>query len=541
MSCQPRLRRAWLVLAALSAFALAVGAATALGDGDPQPIDFSHNVVNAPAPVTSAVFGQSPATKTGTAICTTGVQAGPNFNTDCEGQTTTSGGPHNETSIAVNPTDPNNIIGGANDYQLGLNPGGHVSETVISRAHVTFDGGNTWAEYPIRSNSAYQATGDPALAFDADGRAYYGTLGFRFVGPVNATNPDVLVSTSGDKGKTWNARVVAAGSGNEGSVGDLLDKEYVAAWGHGNAIVTYGDFRADSPGAFTTGRIYDSVTHDGGAHWSKPTLISGSLDQSFVSVPTVAADGKIYVSFLNTTDLTTGRDDYEVVQVSPATGAAVGQPVKVATVIDGFTDYPVAFGRQTYQDSVFRSWAAGNITADPTNASHLAVVWSDMRNSPPPSPDLNPYTSVTNSDVIVSESTDGGAHWSAPQAVELPGDQFQQWAAFDKNGVLRIGTFDRSYDPANHKYGFTVLTQTGSGFSSTQITDTLSDPTTNDRWFARTLDAGFPNATAFLGDYANIAATPDGGVAAYWTDMRNSANFGGVTGSGEDAYFGKTG
>jgi hypothetical protein len=528
-------------LAALAALALAVGAATALGGDDPQPIDFSHNVVNAPAPVPAAVFGQSPSTKTGTAICTTGPQSGPNFNTDCEGQTTTFGGPHNETSIAVNPTDPNNMIGGANDYQLGLNPGGHVSETVLSRAHVTFDGGNTWSEYPVVSNSAYQATGDPALAFDADGRAYYGTLGFRFVGPFNATNPDVLVSTSGDKGKAWDVDVVAAGSGSEGSVGDLLDKEYVAAWGHGNAIVTYGDFRADAPGAFTTARIYDSVTHDGGATWSAPTLISGSLDQSFVSVPTVAADGKIYVAFLNTTDLATGRDDYEVVRVSPTTGAAVTAPVKVATVIDGFDDYPVALGRQTYQDSVFRSWAAGNITADPTNASHLAVVWSDMRNSPPPSPDLNPYTSVTNSDVIVSESTDGGAHWSAPQAVMLPGDQFQQWAAFDKNGVLRIGTFDRSYDPANHKYGFTVLTKTGSGFASTQVTDTLSDPTKNDRWFARNLNPAFPNATAFLGDYANIATTPDGGVVAYWTDMRNPANFGGVTRSGEDAYFGKTG
>ena len=32
-------------------------------------------------------------------------------------------GPHNETSIAVNPTNPNNMIGGANDYQLGHQPG----------------------------------------------------------------------------------------------------------------------------------------------------------------------------------------------------------------------------------------------------------------------------------------------------------------------------------------------------------------------------------------------------------------------------------
>jgi hypothetical protein len=531
-------RRTGFLLAALAALTLAVGTAAALADDNPQPVDFTHNAVDAPAPVTSAVFGQSPSTKTGTAICTTGPQTGPNVNTDCEPQTATAGGPHNETSIAVNPTDPDNMIGGANDYQLGLNPGGHVSETVLSRAHVTFDGGHTWSEYPVFSNNAYQGTGDPSLAFDADGRAYYGTLGFRFVGPASATNPDVLVSTSGDKGKTWDVHRVASGSGNEGSVGDLLDKEYVAAWGHGNAIVTYGDFRLAQKGSFVSARIYDSVTHDGGRTWSAPQLISGSLDQAFVSVPTVAADGSIHVAFMNTDDLTTGRDTYYVVGVSPTTGAATGAPVPVGLVYDGFTDYPIAFGRQTYQDSVFRSWAAGNITADPTDAQHLAVVWSDMRDSTLPAPQ-DPYAAVTNSDVVVSESTDGGATWSTPQAVKLDGDQFQPWGAFDTNGVLRIGTFDRSVDPANHKYGYTVLT--GPTFTPTIVSDELSDPTQGDRWFARTVNENFPNATAFLGDYSNIAATPDGGVVAYWTDMRNQACFGGTCRSGEDAYFAKTG
>jgi hypothetical protein len=44
-----------------------------------------------------------------------------------------------------------------------------------------------------------------------------------------------------------------------------------------------------------------------------------------------------------------------------------------------------------------------------------------------------------------------------------------------------------------------------------------------------------------LGDYSNIAATADGGVVAYWTDMRNDATFAGATGHGEDAFFAKTG
>ena len=517
---------------ALVAFAI-LGAAVAAAGDDPQPIDFTHNGVDAPAPIATAVWGSGPTVKIGTPFCSTATSAAANVNTDCE-----ENGPHNETSIAVNPQNPDNIIGGANDYQLGLNPGGHVSETLLSRAHVSFDGGQTWTEYPLNSNSTYQASGDPSVAFDAQGNAYYATLGFRFVGPFNAQNPDVLVSSSSDGGKNWATSRIAAGSGVETSVGDLLDKEYVAAWGDGNAIVTFGDFRLAQKGSFVSARIYASVTHNAGQTWSTPRVISGSLDEAFVSVPTVTSDNRIFVSFLNTDDLVTGRDDYKVVQVDPATGAALGDPVDVATVIDGATDYPIAFGRQTYQDSVFRSWAAGNITADPTNPDHLAVVWSDMRGGATLSSDLNPYTSVTNSDVVVSESFDGGQTWSAAAAYAIPGDQFMPWGAFDSSGTLRVGTFDRSYDAANHKYGYSVLNGTPASYTSTQASTALSDPTTGDRWFARTVDPDFPRATAFLGDYSGIAIVPGTtSVAAYWTDMREQSCFAGVCGSGEDAYF----
>jgi hypothetical protein len=527
------------IVLAVAAVALAIGIATALADDEQQPVDFTHNVLDAPAPVTNAVFGTSPSAKAGEAICTTATQTGANANTDCEGASGQGKGPHNETSIAVNPTNAQNLIGGDNDYQLGLNPGGHVTETILSRAHVTFDGGQTWSTYPIIFNSAYQALGDPAVAFDAAGHAYYATLGFRFVGPTNAQNPDVLVANSGDGGKTWSSVRVAQGSGNFGSVGDLLDKEYIAAWGTGNAIVTYGDFPLAQKGSFTVARIFSSVTHDGGATWSTPQVISGNLDQAFISVPTVAADGRIYAAFLNTTDLTTGRDDYEVVELSPSTGARIAGPFKVATTIDGFTDYPIAFGRQTYQDSLFRSGAAGNITADPTNAAHLAVVWSDMRNSTIPAP-ANPYVAKTNSDVIVSQSFDRGQTWSTPTALALPGDQFMPWGAYDTSGRLRIGTFDRQYDAANHKYDYSVATETGSGtlaFTTSKVSTVSSDPTTGDRWFAPTVNPSLPFATSFIGDYSNIAALPSGGVAAYWTDLREPACFGSRCGHGEDAFY----
>jgi len=564
-SSYPVSRRKGFAVLAAALVALACSAAAALAD-DPQPVDFTHNSLDAGAPVTSGVFGSGPSFKSGQAVCTTPTQnVAANVNTDCD--TSGSNGvtnPHNETSIAVNPTNPQNILGGANDYQLGINPGGHVSETLRSFAHVSDDGGQTWSEYPINSNSSYQATGDPAVAFDATGHAYYATLGFRFAGPFTAVNPDVLVSNSADGGKTWDTHRIASGSGVETSVGDLLDKEYIAAWGAGNAIVTYGDFRLGQKGSFSTAVIYASVTHDYGQSWTKPAPISGSLNEAFVSVPTVAADGKIYVAFLNTDFLDPndpqnfGRDVYYVVRVDPATGTAAGAPVAVAKVIDGANDYPIAGGRQTYQDSLFRTWAAGNITADPTKPGHLAVVWSDMRNSQIPAPQ-DPYTAKTNSDVIVSESFDSGATWSTPTAIARPNDQFMPWGAFDGTGRLHAGFFDRSYDTPNHLYGYTVATAPASttpagagSFASLQVTTALSDPTKDDRWFRTTVNPAFPNATRFLGDYSNIAVVPTGtnssatgialgtDVVAYWTDMRNTACFpAGVCGWGEDAYFGR--
>ena len=533
-------RRLGLFLPVAAALvALLVQSFGVAADENPQPVDNSRNALNAPAPDTAAQFGSAPKVKTGVAFCTSAPTGDLNVNTDCAQSTV---GPHNETSIAVDPTNAMHMVGGVNDYQLSLNPDGHVAETILSQAHVTTDGGKSWANYPVFSNAEYQATGDPAIAFDGDGNVYYSTLGFRFIGVKSAQNPDVLVSHSTDGGKSWSVVRIASGSGIETGTGTLLDKEYIVAWGHGNVLATYGNFQLDHKG-FTVGAdVFAQVSHDGGNSWGPAQLLSGGLNhQAFVATPVRAADGSIFASFLNTTDVVSGRDDYEVVKIDPLTGAALAKPVKVATTIDGSKDSPLFNGRETYQDSAFRSWAAGNIAADPKNANHLAVVWSDWRNSPPPDPSLNPYTSVTNADIIVSESMDGGASWSQATAIPLAGDQFQPWTVFDTNGNLRIGFFDRSYDPANHMYGYTVATGTSGTFTFQEVTTTLSDPTKGDRWFSGGPPPfpGFPHPTRFLGDYSGIAATPDGGVVAYWCDMRNTVRFGVRTGAGEDAYFGR--
>jgi hypothetical protein len=490
-------------------------------------------------------------------ICSTTTTTATNVNTDCEGNA-----PHNETTIAVNPTNPRNIIGSANDYQFFVDQGSSVvKSTIYSRAHVTFDGGRSWTTYPIDYHG-YTSTGDPAVAFDADGRAYVATMGWVWSQSLfnsTRTNADILVSHSSTGGKTWSTPSrVAKGVGSSESVGTFNDKEYIAAWGHGNAIVTWSKIDQGQGGEFVDSPIYASVTHDGGKTWSEPRAISGSApfcngptgghacDQDEFSVPVVGKDGKIYVAFTNLRDFDEGspgylRDRYLVVRVDPQTGRRVAGPYRVAPMLDGFYDYPTNIkGETTYQDSQFRTWGAGNLAADPTDADHLAAVWSDMRNSPRrANPD--PYQAKTNSDLVVSQSMDGGKTWSAPKAIEREGDQFMPWGAYDSSGRLRIGAFDRSYDPLNHEYGYTLWTEGSPGslsFGSRKLTTVLSQPTRDDNWFLYPpVNSSFPHPTTFMGDYSNIAAKPGGGVVAYWTDMRNTACWFGHCASDQDAYF----
>jgi len=451
--------------------------------------------------------------------------------------------PHTETTIAVNPTNPLNLIGSANDSQSIFNAGGQiVSATQYSRAHVTFDGGQTWTDYVVPFNTnQFTLTGDPAVAFDADGTAYLATLGY-----TDNAAPDILAAHTADGGQTWSVPArVAAGSGTATGAEILNDKPYIAAWGHGNAIVTWTEFTYGNNHNFNGSPIFAAVTHDGGNTWTAALQISAQKlgfvsDQD--SVPVVAADGNIYVAFLSQEQFGAKNvhDDYMVVKVDAATGKAVKDPVMAAGLVDNPEDYPVnAENRRTYQDSEFRTFAGGNLTADPTNALHLAVVWSDMRNSTQPAP-TDPYQAKTNSDIVMSQSFDGGNTWSAPTALAIPNDQFMPWGAYNASGQLQIGFFDRSYDPANHKYGYTLASETTPGslnFTYQQVTTALSDPTKGDAFSRVTANPNYPNATRFIGDYGNIAISPKG-VAAFWTDLRLQATSPPpYTGWNDDAFF----
>ena len=101
---------------------------------------------------------------------------------------------------------PSNMISGANDYQLGDQPGRPRDASTRSRAtgHV-----RRRPQTGPRTRSARRRPTRPRATRPSTstmpGNAYYATLGFRFVGPANAQNPDILVSVSKDGGVTWDA------------------------------------------------------------------------------------------------------------------------------------------------------------------------------------------------------------------------------------------------------------------------------------------------------------------------------------------------
>lgn len=480
-------------------------------------------------------------------VCRTRPSSAANVRSDCEFGTVKHAAVYSdETAIAVDPLHPGHLVAAADDHQILLKGKDDEVDHAYPRVRVSTDSGRSWASYAVDFGT--KNAQDVKVAFDAAGNTYF--TGIMREGDVNA---DIFAAHSRDGGRTWSAPLrVAAGSGTDDGIAN--DQPALAAWGTGNAIVAWAQYHYHA--GYDGSPIVASVTHDAGASWTTPVVISGSApscvgrsgdhacDQAQDAEPVVTADGHVLVSFVTTTKAgiatNIDRNTLMVAEMDPSSGAPTAGPYRVAQVYDGSTDYPVdAVGMPTLHDSQFIVASLGNLAADPTRPGHLAEVWSDMRNSPEPA-DLDPYHAVTNADVVASQSFDGGRTWGPPVPLPIPGDQFQPSAVFDATGRLRIGFFDRSYDPANRQYGYTLATERALGslsFTLRPLTTALSDPTHDDHFEAETgPNAGFPHPTRTIGDYGGLAATPTG-VVALWTDLRDPVCISGRCGAGQGAYF----
>ena len=191
-------------------------------------------------------------------------------------------------------------------------------------------------------------------------------------------------------------------------------------------------------------------------------LVSGNALFAFVSTPIATADGRIFVAYEDFTHFDNGRDDYAVAELDPAHRRPDRRPVQGRHPDRRHHRLPDRARPPDLPGTIFRSWSAGNIAADPTDGNHLAVEWSDMRNSTLPAP-ANPYEAVTNSDMVVSQSFDAGRTGPRPWRSRCRATSSRAGAPTTPTALLRIGFFDRQYDRANHQYGYTLATEISAG------------------------------------------------------------------------------
>lgn len=449
---------------------------------------------------------------------------------DCDGEV-----PHNETTIAVNPADAQHAVGGYHSYQLHFLGATAVSH-VVGTVSATFDGGQSWREVtpPI---APYQFTGDPALAFGTGGRLWFGNIADH-EGPGGPySGPSVVVATSDDGGLSWTDPVtVASGQGAvAGLASGLLvfqDKDFLTADRFagsspfaGRAYVTWTSFQERSlPFGFVGRAPIMTSSSDDGAVWSPPQEISGfgpfcsyqysgqplECDENQDSYPTVASNGRVYVSFEN---FNTPAENQILVVRSDDGGRTFGPPVKVADVFD--VNYPQNVdGRDTLTGCQLRVSSVANSAADPSDPSGntLYVVWSDNRNGTPDATDV---------DVFLARSTDGGMSWKTYEVDTARNDQFFPWVSVAADGRVDVGYMDRTGTTQKEcKYGFT-LTRLAFGkqrpqvLSRQQVSSALSFAD-HSRWFSTTTAGN----TRFIGDYNGVAIGPDGSTWSLWTDMR---------------------
>jgi hypothetical protein len=352
----------------------------------------------------------------------------------------------NETTIAVDPNNPNRVVAASNDYVLG--------DGLSSGTHYSVNGGQTWqdSQAPVQFTRAsdfpgdnqgsrmyWQGGGDPSVAWDSRGNAYLTVLHFnRGQPPIGPSDiPDyssgVYVYRSiQNGGASWTfpgTPVATSFQPTTPASGlPLLDKPYMTIDNHTSSTyrdriyVTYTNFATDG-----TAYIYEAYSSDYGRSFSAPVLVShnstlcpqnyssfgvapenhNNCDENQFSDPFTGSDGTLYVVFANyntsgATSTAPGSDNRFQILLEKSTdgGASFGAPILVGYFYD-LPDCATYQGGQnelrqcvpehgSQQNSVFRATNYPSGAVDPTNSNHVAVTYGSFINQDSKSPGCTP-------------------------------------------------------------------------------------------------------------------------------------------------------
>lgn len=374
-----------------------------------------------------------------------------------------------ETSIAINPTDANNMVAGwisSGDRTCGFG--------------VSDDGGATWTVGVVpgiqrMSGGSFDRGTDPSVAFDKFGNAYFSCLAFNLGPQAIGSAGTVFVSKSTDGGHSWGQpQAVFNGQAGPGeSVNSFEDHQFLTANAKtGELYLTETRFRASGKPD-----ILFSKSTDQNETWMAPVAISdrggnATYQHSFSAGGKEA--GTIYVTYFG---YPSQQSDLRRIYLAKSAdgGAHFSEPQLLRTIV-GLPGIP------------------GNLKVAVDQATNqIYLTYQDYDDG--------------NGEVRVLRVADAGDHFVVQGRTTVktdPADQFFPFVSVAPNGRVDVCYQDRGYLPGNSLI-FTTCgfsTDHALSFTNQQVTTTPFDASNNNfigdyNWQASTNDAVYP---IFVGD-----------------------------------------
>ncbi len=440
----------------------------------------------------------------------------------------------NETTVAVNPENPRNLVAGSNDYRV-FNSRENRNDA-SGWAYTSFDGGKTWKNIELPgltyqtgatgALSDMDSAGDPVLAFGPHNTVYYANIVFS---RLNAGS-GITVSVSHNGGLTWGAPSIVQldgvlPDGTATPTNYFNDKNWITVDPRsGQVYLSWTRFTYDSSGNYLESPIVEKSSDNQGRSWSDASRISPTTTNfsggltAFAqgSNPQVTANGTVYIAYEGTVCATlacNGASDHDATVVAYScdhgktwTNEIVGQNY----------DYPFNsdVANETLTGENFRINSYPQLTVDPLT-QHLYVTWSDDRTGQYTSAGVSVKTDGT---AFIASSADG-RHWSSATAAEPGGDVvFPAVAAL--GGKVAVTYYTRSYDPSgiDLDYAYTTVGWNGQYSAQHRITTQSANPQV--QFVTTGLVTGNVLQGAFIGDYSAAVIGWDGRLHPVWTDFR---------------------
>jgi len=253
---------------------------------------------------------------------------------------TISHGRQNEPAVAVDPRNTSLLLGSSNDYCAVYNkgiPAGAVGPIWLGY-YRSLDGGSSWTSslvpgypddtspYAALSQTRTATAGDPVIAWDNHGRAFFGsessgdpagtakTFGDVFVARFrNPDGPDAPTTTR-DGLEYYGSTVVAHGSSAPNLLGVFHDKTSIEADRTGSVCdgnVYFSWSRFNGSGA---NEIYFVRSTDHGVTFSNPMRLESSLKSLQFPDISVTNNGHVYVTFRTFTSVGPSTDAIYIVK-----------------------------------------------------------------------------------------------------------------------------------------------------------------------------------------------------------------------------------